>query len=41
VRAESALAAFAERYRLLVFQQALWIGGTDQQDQGQEIDLLK
>ena len=24
-----------------MFQQALWIGGTDQEDQGQEVDLLK
>ena len=24
-----------------MFQQALWVGGTNQEDQGQEIDLLK
>jgi hypothetical protein len=24
-----------------MFQQALWIGGTDQEDEGQEVDLLK
>jgi hypothetical protein len=24
-----------------MFQQALWIGGTDQQDEGQKVDLLK
>jgi hypothetical protein len=24
-----------------VFQQALWIGGTDQEDKAQEVDLLK
>jgi hypothetical protein len=24
-----------------MFQQALWIGGTDQEDKGQEVDLLK
>jgi hypothetical protein len=24
-----------------MFQQALWIGGTDQEDEGQELDLRK
>jgi hypothetical protein len=24
-----------------MFQQALWISGTDQEDEGQEVDLLK
>jgi hypothetical protein len=24
-----------------MFQQALWIGGADQEDEGQEVDLVK
>jgi hypothetical protein len=24
-----------------VFQQALWIGGTDEEDEAQEVDLVK